>query len=459
MNELPVLYAPVPRFCDFDRAGLDALRHHLGLTMPAGVLGFCQRQFRTREHRDPTVAELLFFDRFYALWCSMSGAPRPTALRFQDPEAERIWRDMVSKRAALNEAGAPPSLPDIMSLSAHYLSRAGLPVYDKSLFCGTKAELAALRAPTEAHLSLSLAHTAAALLPKAPQGGKENGVLVLLTPTGNAPFEEEITAFLERHREKGLTPIAAPGDEGIWPHLVALPGGVSVDLARLLGEPWDTRPFPDLAVGAHTVLFLADEALLPSLLADGASPTLIGGINKGGTFLLHHGSTVLVSCEHQFLKQLRLSRPVELTLGGDLPTAHTAPTLKKDKNRLLCGVETAGGVQDALLALVEAAFADGADLTTATMSAALVTPPLETSEAEAAALSLLLGLHRVTAELCLPSVNHRQLLCREAEHPRLALFLTARRQEVEAPTRRIALQTAVKARDFAAIRRIVFEKT
>lgn len=448
--------AEIRNFVYLPEDELKRLAAEYGFLLPARTLMLCQGLYRTIVLRNPTLAELRFFDGFLRLWRRMPGGVRLSGITGTDAESVLVWQDICRKSAELGKT-APPSLPDISELCGKALARAGICGREAGFFVGTGAELAALCNGKTPKISLDIGSAAAMLEDhSAPATNSRADMLFLFSPTVETAADE-VAGFLTAHRGMGLSPVAFTGDEGMFVHLCALQPGLDIDYSLLPGYTPETGPEILLKAGKKALLFFAprDAAQklqsenLPGLLLFG-SRTYTRGIS------LRAGTRTTLSLPFPFLSALRVSVAKTLTPKA-IPAGKTEVRTYAEDGWVLAGIcageDTLGAVIDALVALAEA----GGDPRTAQMSTVLELPGNDDDfNASAEALPLLFGVHRAAAELLLPSANHRQIQNDAAEHPRLSVFLLANEGRSPSPEYLENLRAAAAERDFAALRKLFF---
>ncbi len=422
----------VNHFRLFSPMELQRLCADLQLSLTHATLARVQHVFRTRELRDPTTGELCFLSALARLFYKMPSGSR-LCVQEGAPEQLRIFRDLFTKWDALGESTSP-TLPEAMDVLPRYLTRVGIRARNSGLYCGRATELAALCRGMPPSLALELSHTAAALIDTSLPNIPQNGMLLLLSPTKSAPFADEIAAFLQANHDKQLIPLATPEQEGLFPHLLRF-GGVILDSAAIPRFDPAKGPASLLRRGRGTFLFLAPQGAVSALFASGAPLSLIGTLAPTGKLQIHHGAQSLLSLDLSLLRSMQGMHDAALHLTATAEQDFLTPRFTENADTLLCGTEITSGAEQALLALCTDAARRGADLTRATLTAALELPLDAGTETLCAALPLLLGYHRAAAELTLPAVHHRQILVSE-KTPCLSVFLTAPKgiaREVDTP--------------------------
>ncbi|MBQ3483311.1 MAG: hypothetical protein IJA78_03960 [Clostridia bacterium] len=438
-----LLYCTVHNFRNLTPQELSHLCAELGLWMNEQERVLCRDYYRTRKERDPTVWELKFLDRFLAACHAQPSVPAARELITENTDYARAWLDIARQRRELGQTGAP-TLSALASTCGTYLSRAGIVPRDTSLFCGRTAELAARCAGKAPTLMLDLGGVAAARVPQPMPRPAAATLLLALAPTGNEPFFAEITRFLATHRARGVYALCTTVASDLLPRLLGL-NGLVLDAGKL---PEGT---------GELLLLLAPEAAIPTLFATGAPLTLLGSTDDSGRLVVREGAAVRASSDLRFLRDLASVRHLLCVTAHNMtPPAPAFPQFTENAHTHLGGVRTESGAERALLTLLCELMIRGARTAHATLCAVLELPRAADTQALSAALVLLLELHRVTAELSLPSQSVR-VITAPCEHPTLSVFVSAPVATCRADAA-AAFQKAAAERDFTAMRAALAEK-
>lgn len=443
----------VSNFCLFDTNALAALKSDLSLSMPIEAMLLCRDHFRIWERRDPTVGDLRFMDAIASLWQDLPDTAVIDAPTLETDEDSRVFSDMLRKADALPPA--PHHLPFLMDVAGRYLSRCGVTPHYEELRCGHPTELAALYGDNAPALSLELGGVAATLSPAAAPSPLSAQAVCLLFPTGNAPFADEVTHFFAAHRGMGLSPIAAPLGEGLFPHLLKL-GGLSLDVSFFADYRPDFGAASLLPLGKNTVLFLAPNSALPRLFAEHA-PFVYCGMQSGNEWLqIYRSGELLLSVSERLLHALRPCRCTHPTVGAH-SEKELSRALSASGDTALGGITATGRCEQTLLSLIGDMAEQGADLSCATATAVLDLPPMQNAAVLSEALPLVLDYHRVLSELALPAAHHRQIVRYELTKPRLSVFVAAKQQQTTNDADFAAKwHSAAEARDFATLRALLY---
>lgn len=437
----------------FDTNALTALKNDLSLSLSIEALLLCRDHFRVFERRDPTVGDLLFLDALALLRQGQPGTAVIEAPTFEVSEDARVFSDILRKATALSTA--PHNLPFLMSVAGEYLSRCGMPPHHEQLRCGHTTELAALYSSATPALSLELDGVAATLTPAQETSSVSKKAICLLFPTDNMPFADEAARFFASHHAMGLTPVAAPLDEGAFPHLLKL-GGMSLDLSFVTDYRPDIGAASLLPFGKNTVLFLAPDMALPHLYAERVPFVCCGMQNGVDCLQIHRSGELLLSLSTRLLYALRPRRTAHPTVGAH-NEQELARAITASNDTILGGITATGGCEQTLLSLIGELTERGADLSRATSTAILELPPMQNANTVlSGALPLLLDYHRVLSELALPAHHHKQITRNELTEPRLSIFIAADQKAKSDASFNEKWHSAAATRDFATLRALLY---
>lgn len=432
----------VINFRVMDVPALEQMRAQLPLALPVQTLQFVQRHYLTKERRDPTVGELRFLDKLYAHKALHT-------FRLEEvlgtEEQLRAFYDICRMRDAW-QAKTAPALRDLTDTCARYLTRAGIHPFTDALYAGEDTELAAVTCGHEPRLTLTLPHGQAVLLPLPPPDAPARAALCCLIPTGNEPLASEITRFLRAHTTVQITPLGIVKKEGVLPHLLTLPG-LSLNAAALPGYQPLEGPTALLSCAEGCLLFLVPEKQLHTLFERPSPLTHLGNVRADGKLQVHYAGVLQLSLDLAFLQSMIPFRPERVHLPDTSEEVQGRAFVSNNKE-ILGGIECTAANEYTFLSFLTEAARNGADLTHATVTAALELPRTRTRECLPEATSLLLALHRATAELTLPAIHPRRVLS-DTSKARLCFFVHA---PLDAP------RAVGEVTDYAALRAIFWDK-
>ena len=427
----------VARFCLLPPEGLLRLRDELGLALGEQELLLCRDRIFRPLRRDPTVWELRFLDGLITDCHTLPDALTVAELRTEDNTFLRAWQDAARMQAQLGKNGMP-TLRALSSLCGAYLSRAGIAPYDTALLCGTRTELGAFALDGDAPL-LDLEGTVATYAKSRPVRYTDARMLLALRATESTPLSDLVRALFAQH-DAHLFPLGVYHSSHLLPRLLALEG-LCLDLDKL---PTGTKP---------AFVFLAPEAVLPALFATGAPLSLLGYTDRSGHILLREGAITRSALPLTPLRTfLTARRALCVQLPAHAATESLSPRVAATAHKLLGGIRIRAHAEQGLLALLCALCEQGADLSRATLHTVIELPANAVESAVPEVLLPLLELHRVQAELALPSRGAHTLQT-DCGAPALTLFVSAPRAQKPST----AFCNAAMQRDFAAMRRVLTE--
>lgn len=449
-QNMGITHQTVLNFRFFDANAMMALGNDLSLSLAVQELLLLRDHFRMRELRDPTVGELQFLSALGEQCQKQAANVEITDLVGTDSE-KRIFADILRMHTSLDRS--PLTLQAMMSTAGRYLMRSGILPYHKSLVCGATAKMATRAEGQNPTLALDLRNVSAMLAPIPKPRSPRAQTLILLSPTGEAPFPLEIARFLASHSDLGLTALASPCEEGVFPQLLTLGQGFVLDLAPFAHQLNSYTPLSALSVGQNAVLLCAPYEAVPRLIAEGAPITVCGVLSGNRTVQIRSSYGVLLSLPLGLLAQLHRKTALSVSL-----TPSTEQLIDRDitasQDTLLGGICARGGCANALLSLIGELVARGADGDRMTLCCALELPSGGDQNAFAAATPALLELHRVTAELALPCIAPEILQHGDAA-PALTVFACARRKNTPDKEFLTEWQAAASALDFPTLRRLL----
>ncbi|MBQ2774162.1 MAG: hypothetical protein IJF45_07485 [Clostridia bacterium] len=433
-----------------DNSGLERLKNDLKLSISPAGLAFAKRHF-TAERRDPLVGELRFLSAL-AQSANRYTTPLLTNLHIEDESNARIWQDICRQRTVLSKNEAP-TLPSVMQTATDYRARAGRMAYHKNLYCAPDEIAAAACRGSTPDLALSIGGISAALMPNVTGATPRAGQFLLaLSAEVGLSLSCTVAHFLKTHSAFSPIPLAAIGGEGLGVHLSALPLGVELDVTSLAG--YDKEQDAAGLVGAcpNTVIFAVNQTAVSPLLMSGAPVTLVGKLQGGERIVLKNGVRMLLSFPKAFLTAWQGKRQVAPTVPPSVVRDEPIKvTFAENKTQFLAGVCAEHSVLPSLLRLLRTVFLAGGDLKKASLAATLTLP----QSAEGEALSLLLPYHRFVSELSLPVASYH-ITVREGNAPALTVFLAAKKKALPCEKQSSALDAALSAGDFAALRQVLY---
>lgn len=437
-------------FCTLQGEGLALLKDDLSLQMGENILRFLQRYFAQREHREPTVGELLFLDEYTA---AARFAPDTVLLspKIDDPALQRCHQDVLRQRAALGEKKTP-DLAALLNTCGRYLSRAGIPPREERFLLGDNLDLYCENPPV---ISVKTAACSAAHLAESPKPkAAPEGIILSLRAAPERTLSETTLRFFALFEKYNPCLLATVGGEGLAPHLRRLPVGILLDVQPLAGYDPDASLWQAMLLLRDTVLITVPREAVPLILQSGAPATPVGSVMTERRVVIRAGASQLLSLSLAMLGQLHSTKPLPLTvkpLSGDA----VKPSISLQQDLLMAAVSVTAGVLPSCLSMLYSALSQGAKARTMTLCAALSLSAQPTTAALADATALALDIHRFCAALSIPSTGSR-VLAAGSDTPTLTVFLWARRGDSPDEERLAALRGALAAGDFAALREALY---
>lgn len=433
----------VQGFRAMDDGALLSLASTPELPVSCADLILCRDHYRRVEQRDPTFGELLFLGALFERCRALSHHTYIAAVTSEQDDDLRSFADLQRKTAP---ATAPLSIPQMMQTVGNTLRQVGITPWHEALHCCSILELAAQNG--DAGSALSLNGIAATLQKHGTVAAKTAQTLVLLRGTA-----AEATRFFAELKRVQHRFIATVGAEGIFPHLTALTEGVDLDLTPFR-EYAPQNGFASLPqIGKNGILVALPYQYLAYLFSKGFPLAFCGYLTTNRRLTVRIGPEICLSVATSLLQAVG-QRVLTPTLSRSEPRCIASGMTVIDGTQV-GGIQMTGGCRLELCRLIASMVAQGADLRRVSATA-LLELPLENGDAGvAAALPLLLDLHRVAAELALPVAQCRVVSITAGEAPRLTVFLAA--EKVSAPREEItaAVSAAAENEDFAALRALL----
>lgn len=440
-------------FCRLTPPQLTALKEELGLAVSTEGLRFCQRHFAA-VRRDPLVGDLFFLGALAARLYTLPQTMRLEELHFEDHHAARVWQDICRMRKALKK-NAAPTLLDVMQTATQYLLRAGRTAGSAAL-CGSTTELAlATRGnmpvgmPQIDQLTMILQKPTAHPAPRAGQ------LLLALDADADTTLANTVCRFWQAFAHLSPIPIMAIGEEGLGVRLAELPLGAELDTMRMTEFTEESGAEVLVDACRNTAIFAVDAHLAGTMLTSGVPLRLIGRLVPHHRIILKNGMTVMLSLSRELLGKWHGAHALRLTVPHE--ARHEAPTpvcCHTSNGQVFGGVMAKTAALPQLMHLLSRVFAAGASLKSATLTAVLTHP--SDSDLSPQALSLLLDLHRFTAELALPMAGARVITAPKGNAPALTVFIAAKADVPAHSSTQELMQNALALGDFAQIRSLIY---
>ncbi|MBE6555194.1 MAG: hypothetical protein E7663_03020 [Ruminococcaceae bacterium] len=450
----------VAHFAKMTPEGLHTLAQELGLRLTAAGLSYCQRYFSEEEKRAPLVGELRFLDAYAARYRRSPETLEVKELSFQREEDARVFADILRMQGELQpvtETGEakPPLLPELLAACGSYLCRGGR-APETPIEVAPRAMIAAhLKQKAAPDLFLDAEDlTAVPSTASATRTALDGMMLLTLVETQEGSLVPDAARLFSEFSAYGLLPLVKTDKEGLLPHLVSLSCGAELDLAYLRDADPTEGVIAALTAGKHVLLFAAPERALGTLFASGAPIALVGRALSPHRLVIRRGMQRLLSLSLDFLKSWRQPHSAPATVHPPLSSQAVLRTAENG-SAFLGEVRAEGSPQEALSDLLCAALSAGADMRTATLSMIWECPEsLGDTALLEGIIPLLIGVHRICAELALPSMPPRLISSGKDTHA-LRILLAA--SKCHTPTACDKLKAALKAHDFGTARKVLYQ--
>ena len=442
-------------FCRFPEGSLSALAKDLSLSMNQTGLLHCQKYFRGKEMRDPTVGELKFLAALAARMSELPAAITLDTLHFADGADARVFADVIRQREVLGKTDAP-SLADMLHTVTAYLARSGRRATKKAapLHVGEAAYIAARAAAPQK--ALQVGNACAARLPHLKSSTRKAGDLLLaLSPAEGQSLANTVENLFAQAGHLSTAPLALIGREGLGVHLATLPMGVELDLMPVadFDASYGAPALLDACKG--TLLLSCPQEVAMEMLRENAQLTLIGRLTADELISVRYGIQPLLALNRKFLATFRATKRATVTVPARTKKPFTDEiAFSEDASFVLCGAVLDGSPEEALCHLLTAAYGHGADMLYATLGTVLSLPLAADERALANAISLMLPLHRFEAELALPTESLRIITAPVDAAPSLTVFLTAPKGCTHENTE--MLKSSLYKGDFATARSLIY---
>ena len=448
----------VRQFGSYTTQQLERMKADLGLHMPLPKLTFCASYYRNHEKRDPSIEEIQLLDLFSEATRELPHSIAPVELLTNDTFVAQTYADMMKKRRELNpDAKAPATLAEMMNLAGAYLGRIGkTPSLPATLFLlenGATATGQASNSTVSPNGGFTL-HS----LKKEKQTHDTGDLLVLLRPVmglgvtgGKAP----LSRLLERaNLTDCFKTLRTVGKQGLLYEILNLTQGAQIELSRLseTGEPLPISMLVSAYEGDLLVRISPDrfQAFAATSHRLGIRTFAFATVKQESRIAILRNAKNLFSFAYSFLRALSPLHAASVKLGNEkqytpAPILHTprsaapckyiaqttnAPNDLTVNQNLLCAVAASqpknGFFRNALetaLAPVLMLAASGCDFSAQRCAVGLTLPQNSTDPLAAGeALSALLGLYRLQAELALPLASGKITTDAKLCHPEITVF-------------------------------------
>ena len=449
----------IRRFGSYTVQQLDQMKKDLCIGMSMPTLTFCASYYRN-EKRDPSIAEFQFLDRFSACAEQAFSAIAPTELYTNDAFVADTYADMMKKRHELNpDRKAPCTLTEMAHLASAYLERAGKRASSPDLLCSLQKRNTPYAVRTNDTVSLPDSDIGLCVFQKQLQPLSAGDLILLLRPLSkhtvtdyDTPIEKLLNTPTLTAQIKQLRTVGACG---LFAEVMKLTPSASIEPDRL-SETGELIPLSMLTDAyAGDLLVILPRERYPEF----AKEAYTLGVRAAAFATVTNGTRIAVvrrdgngfSLQSRFLRALFPLRPVSVRLGnerdGDLaPITHTpriptscaylyrnTPKHESETVTIASAVCSAASVSpkqaffrnalDTALSSVLTLAASGCDYPEQRLAVSVKLPQNTADPSVAgAAVSTILGVYRLQAELALPATSIRFDCDPTLEIPTLQVF-------------------------------------
>ena len=452
----------IRKFGAYTLQQLDQMKKDLGIGMPMPKLTFCASYYRN-EKRDPSIAEFLFLDRFTACAEQAFSAIAPTELFTNDAFVATTYADMMKKRHELNpDAKAPCTLFEMAHLASAYLERSGKSASFPDLLCSLQKRNTPYQSHSNDTVSLPDSDVGLCVLSKQPEPLRAGELILILRRLSNHSVSDRVTPIETLLAKPTLTAplkqLRTVGAYGLFAEVINLTASANIEPDRLseTGEPIPLSMLVDAYQGDLLAVLPRERYydFAKEAYAQGIRATAFATVTNGTRISIVRRDGSGFSLQSRFLRALFPIRPVSIRLGNEkdvalstithtprIPSAcaylHTdAPRHASETVTVGSAVCAAASVApkkaffrnalDTALSSVLTLAASGCDYTEQRMAIA-VKLPQNTADwsVAAAAVSTVLGIYRLQAELALPAASLRFDHDPTLDAPTLQIFALA----------------------------------
>ena len=445
-------------FGQFDQAALEKLQANLRLTLPLHKLLSIAAYYRTKLRRDPIAEELLILDRLARTATQNPDNFLIAALSTNDAQVAETYADMMQKRAALSpNAETPPSLSELFELAGNYLARAGKQVDLGASLLIEDAAASPSPLSCRSYVTASTTRTGLRTFANGKRKPAVGDLWVTLAPADGEDTVSYRAALSRVWSAPDLTcsfaDVRALDARGLLPALLDMDEGFTIDLSKIdtEGFVFDRALMAD-AAGAYLIRVPADRYFRVSraLRKMGIRASAIAviareqiahlifpdGTRAGWELNFLKGLCPLISCEVKLPNEADGafapigSKPLTLAsaryLTADCSAAPDWMHLQSDLSAAVAVCQPTGRFfENALrtaLSAVMTLTAAGCRYTRQVIAVGL-TLPMQNGDPKrlGEALSCVLGLYRLQAELGLP-MTAGKILFGNVEHPEISVF-------------------------------------
>ena len=228
----------IRNFAKFDIVQAEKLREQLSLSMPAEMLQFCGKYYKTQIKRDPFADELQMLDKLVSLRESIGVSLAIAEFSTNDAFVARTYADMLKKRKQLFPNSVHPmTLGEAINFANEFICHAKRIDARNNPFSSIEnikdivsyPDASCVTAPGSAYRMRLLPH---------PQTEVTSGdMLVLISPAANdtpTAFYRKVSALLQNQElMQNVKSVSCVGNGGILRTLLSMTDGAVIQLSAL----------------------------------------------------------------------------------------------------------------------------------------------------------------------------------------------------------------------------------
>ncbi len=440
---------------------LEQMKVDLSIRMSLPKLKVCASYYAKTAMRDPFIEELRFLDRFVEKAASSPSAVAPHELLTNDAYVAQTYADLIEKRRKINPNSKKPcSLQEAFSLMGNYLFRIGKTVtYQHEAYM--LENLQTLPGLSESPEMLSLKQVGCGfrrsfrkLMPL-----DKTDLLVILAPNTDMTLPEKAIAFntflINDSCMSAVKMIHPVGEQGLLYEALRMSHGLRINMS-VLSDSYESlglsalvrahRGHYLLRIAAQSYYFLAKTAKNIGLnVLQFATP------DEYSALTVVDGQQPLLSWNADFIRSLYEFTPVSMRLQDEAATA-SAPIIQEQHSVGSCAYLTGHtgearntlsqygntvyttafssptssyflNSMDTVLSAVMSMCASGISFSDQRLAIHLALPfALNQDNLASVAMSSILGLYRIEAELALPMTVGKIASESDRSHPAITVF-------------------------------------
>ena len=322
------------KFASYSQKQLEQMKQDLSISMPLSFLRHCASYYKTHAKRDPAIDELKLLDRYTMAGINDLRFVAPTELQSNDSAVAETYADMMKKRHELfPDAKIPMSLEEGLGLATGYLARAG-----KAPAFGTLLTLSKKQADSTtigANALVSENGFMLACLDACPLPAQSNDLFALLLPEdggfSSAKYSTLLDALLvDPAFGKKVKSLRILGNGGVLEALLKETDGAWIDLARL-SITGNEVPLAHL-VDAFTTMALvripreSEKEVFYLSKAHGIRSLIFATATDGSTYTIRRDTTEALTLDVLFLRSFHALTPMKIALQNEADGTPVTPS-------------------------------------------------------------------------------------------------------------------------------------